>query len=142
MVKRLSTLLLMLSILISFSCNKNKNRIPYVPIDLYINVSLPSYSNLNVIGGWAYVSGGSKGLIVYRQTADVFLTYDRHCTYDFNAPCNPATVDSTNISISCDCDESQYQLYDGNVINGPATLPLQQYQTTFDGLANTIHIYN
>jgi len=142
MVKRLSISLLLLSLVVVFSCNKNQNRVPYVPIDLYLNITLPSYSNLNVIGGWVYVSGGSKGLIVYRQTADTFMVYDRHCTYDVNAACDPASVDSTNLAISCDCDGSQYQLYDGAVINGPATYALQQYQSSFDDLANTLHIYN
>ena len=140
--KRLSTCLLLLFLVVIFSCNKNQNRVPYVPIDLYINVTLPLYTNLNVIGGWVYVSGGSKGLIVYRQTSETFMIYDRHCTYDVNAPCTPASVDSTNLAVSCDCDESQYQLYDGAVINGPAAYSLQQYQSTYDGLANTLHIYN
>ena len=142
MRKRLSICLLLLSVVVIFSCNKNQNRVPYVPIDLYINITLPSYTNLNVIGGWVYVSGGSKGLIVYRQTAEKFMIYDRHCTYDVTAPCAPASVDSTNLAISCDCDGSQYQLYDGAVINGPATFSLQQYQSIYDGLANTLHIYN
>ena len=142
MAKQLSTCLLLLSLVVVSSCNKNKNRVPYVPIDLYLNITLPSYTNLNVIGGWVYVSGGSKGLIVYRQTSETFMIYDRHCTYDINAACAPASVDSTNLSISCDCDGSQYQLYDGAVINGPATYSLQQYQSIYDGLANTLHIYN
>ena len=142
MAKRLSTSLLLLSLVVIFSCNKNQNRVPYVPIDLYLNITLPSYTNLNVIGGWVYVSGGSKGLIVYRQTAETFMIYDRHCTYDVNAACAAASVDSTNLAVSCDCDESQYQLYDGAVINGPAIYSLQQYQSIYDGLANTLHIYN
>ena len=107
MAKRLSTSLLLLSLVVIFSCNKNQNRVPYVPIDLYLNITLPSYTNLNVIGGWVYVSGGSKGLIVYRQTAETFMIYDRHCTYDVNATCVSATVDSTNLAVSCDCDGSQ-----------------------------------
>ena len=142
MPKRLSACILLLSLVVVFSCNKNNNRVPYVPIDLYLNITLPSYSSLNVIGGWTYVSGGSKGLIVYRQTAETFMIYDRHCTYDVNAVCASASVDSTNLAISCDCDGSQYQLYDGAVINGPATYSLQQYQYIFDGLVNTLHIYN
>ncbi|MDC0313784.1 Rieske 2Fe-2S domain-containing protein [Flavobacteriales bacterium] len=141
MVKRLSIALIIL-LLFSFSCRKNENRVPYIPVDLYLNITLPSYNTLNVIGGWVYVSGGSKGLIVYRQTAETFMVYDRHCTYDVNATCTPASVDSTNLAISCDCDGSQYQLYDGAITNGPATMPLQQYQSTYDGLANTLHIYN
>lgn len=144
MSKTSGFLLIIVSILLLpiQSCNKNTNRVPYVPVDLYLNISLPAYINLNANGGWVYVSGGSKGLIVYRQTTDLFLAYDRHCTYDVNANCSAAAVDSTNVVINCDCDGSQYQIFDGSVIQGPALAPLQQYQTSFDLLSNTLHIYN
>lgn len=124
------------------SCNKNRNRVPYVPVDMYINTSLPAYVNLSAIGGWVYASGGSKGIIIYRQSSDIFMAYDRHCTYDVNANCNPAVVDSTNIAIRCECDGSRYQIYDGSVIEGPATMSLQQYQTSYDIMSNTLHIFN
>ena len=53
------------NILLNNSCNKNNQIVPYVYVDLYVNISLPSYSNLNAIGGWVYVSGGSKGCLLY-----------------------------------------------------------------------------
>ena len=124
------------------SCNKNNQVVPYVYVDLYVNISLPSYSSLNAIGGWAYVSGGSKGIIVYRQTTDQFAAYDRHCTYNSDNPCGPASVDSSNTYVACSCDGSQYQLYDRLVIQGPATFSLKPYQTSFDPMTNTVHIYN
>ncbi len=124
------------------SCKKKNQTVPYVPVDIYINVALPAYINLSAPGGWVYVSGGSKGLIVYRQTLTKFMVYDRHCTYNIDNPCGAATVDSSNVSISCACDGSVYQIYDGAVTNGPATFNLQQYSTSFDDLNNTLHIYN
>jgi len=124
------------------SCKKKNQNVPYVPIDIYLNISLPSYINLNAPGGWVYVSGGSKGLIVYRQTSDKFMVYDRHCTYNIENPCGAAEVDSSNLTITCACDGSQYQIFDGAVINGPATLNLQQYNSEFDEYNNTLHIYN
>jgi len=137
-----SILVSLLLLTITQSCRKNTNIVPYVAVDIYLNISLPAYSNLNVIGGWVYASGGSKGLIVYRQTADVFMAYDRHCTYNADNPCGSATVDSTGIYAECDCDGSKYQLYDGQVVNGPATYSLKQYQTSFNDINNTLHIYN
>ena len=102
------------------SCNKNQNIVPYVYVDQYINISLPSYSSLNNIGGWVYITGGSKGIIIYRQSYDQFSAYDRHCTYNAENPCGKATVDSTNSFVECSCDNSRYQLFDGLVIQGPA----------------------
>ena len=124
------------------SCVRNQNIVPYVYVNQYINISLPSYSSLNAVGGWIYITGGSKGIIVYRQSFDQFSAYDRHCTYNANDPCGKASVDSTNSFVECSCDGSQYQLYDGLVIQGPALYSLKPYQTTFDPITNQLHIFN
>lgn len=141
MLKR-GSILLALLIGITQSCKKNTNNVPYVPVDVYINISLPAYSNLNVIGGWAYVSGGNKGLIVYRQAADVFMAYDRICTYNVSNSCGSVDVDSSGSYAICSCDGSKYQLYDGQVVKGPATFALKQYQTSYNDMNNTLHIFN
>ena len=130
------------SSILCVSCNKQTNIVPNVFVDQYINLSLPSYGSLNIIGGWCYITGGSKGIIIYRQSYNQFSAYDRHCTYNANNPCGKATVDSTNSFVECSCDGSQFQLYDGLVIEGPATYSLKNYQTTYDELNNILHIYN
>lgn len=124
------------------SCVKNNNLVPYVPVDLYINLYLPSYSSLNAIGGWAYVSGGSKGIIVYRQSTDLFSAYDRHCTHNADNPCGSVVVDSTSTFAECSCDGSRFQLYDGLVIQSPAAYSLKPYRTSFSLSSNVVHIYN
>ncbi|MFN3917546.1 MAG: Rieske 2Fe-2S domain-containing protein [Flavobacteriales bacterium] len=121
-------------------CRKNRNLIPFVPVDVYINLNLPQYSSLNNIGGWMYLDGGSKGLLVYRRTTEEIIAYDRHCTYNIENPCGAATVDSNDVTITCHCDGSQYQLYNGTVIKGPASLALHRYQVNFNG--TVVHIYN
>lgn len=143
MKKVLAAILFVVALsLFQASCKKNNQYIPYVAIDTYININLPSYINLNGIGGWTYVSGGNEGLIVYRQTETVFMVYDRYCTYTVDGSCGGASVDLTNVSISCDCDGSKYQLFDGAVTQGPATTSLHQYRADYDELNNTLHIYN
>jgi nitrite reductase/ring-hydroxylating ferredoxin subunit len=136
--------LLLCSCIISInSCTKNQNIVPYVYVDQYINISLPLYSSLNSIGGWTYIEDvGSRGIIIYRQSYDQFSAYDRHCTFNADNPCGRATVDSTNSYVECACDSSRYQLFDGLVIQGPASYSLKNYQTSFDIVSNQIHIYN
>jgi nitrite reductase/ring-hydroxylating ferredoxin subunit len=124
------------------SCTKNQNIVPYVYVDQHINISLPSYSSLNSIGGWAYITGGSRGIIIYRQSYDQFSAYDRHCTFNADNPCGKATVDSTNSFVECACDSSRYQIFDGLVIQGPASYSLKNYQTSFNVTSNQIHIFN
>lgn len=62
-----------------FACNKNKQHpVPYYSFDTYINLDLPSYQSLQGVGGWAYVSGvGSKGVVIYRQSIQNFVAWDR-----------------------------------------------------------------
>ena len=119
------SLLSISSLILCFSCSKQRNVVPYVYVDQYINLSLPSSGSLNITGGWSYISGGSKGIIIYRQSYNQFSAYDRHCTYNANNPCGKANVDSTNSFVECSCDGSKFQLYDGLVIQGPASYSLK-----------------
>lgn len=121
--------------------DEQKGEIPNVALDLYLNVNQPRYANLQAIGGWEYLTGGSKGLIVYRRSNDTFLAFDRHCTYRPSENCGRAAVDSSNIKIHCRaCNGSEYSIADGTVLKGPANQPLRRYGTSFDG--NVLHIYN
>ncbi len=136
-------IVLLLSITVLFSCRKNNNQdnAPYVPVDTYVNITLPQNQGLLVPGGWAYAIGGIKGLIVYRRGPDEFVAFDRNCTYNEENSCGTAEVDSSNVLINCDCDGSVYNIYDGSVNQGPATLPLRTYNASYDG-NNTVHIFN
>ena len=124
------------------SCTKNQNIVPYVYVDQYINVSLPSYSSLNSIGGWANSHDPSNRIRIDRLSYNQVRAHHSHCPYNANNPCGKATVDSTNSFIECACDSSRYQLFDGLVIKGPASYSLKNYQTSFNVTSNEIHIFN
>lgn len=141
MCSKLQTIFLSFGILLILSSCRDRNQgVPLVAVDREINVTLPSYSNIAVIGGWTYISGGSKGIIIYRSSNDQFKAYDRHATHDIDAACVVAVDSSNNIECVDPCSGSKYSLYDGLVTLGPATLPLKQYQTYFDG--TILRIYN
>ncbi len=119
----------------------NSTSIPYVPVNIIIYASDPSFINLNPIGGWIYCNGGSRGLLIFRKSPDEFLAFDRHCTYQPEKPCGRVNVDPSNTFIGIDtCCSSKFLLIDGSVNQGPATLPLKRYNTSFDG--NKLSIYN
>lgn len=124
------------------ACRGNRNQMPYVPVDIYINTSLPAYSNLNIIGGWVYITGGNDGIIVYRQSFEVINAYERKCTYELPNSCGYGVVDSTNFFVECDCDGTRYSIFDGSVIEGPAPMALYQYRTSFDPGTGQLHIFN
>jgi nitrite reductase/ring-hydroxylating ferredoxin subunit len=128
-------------ILSSNSCEKGTpSGIPYVPVNYQLTVSNPEFSPLLAVGGWLYIGGGSRGVIVYRYTPDEFRAYDRHCTFQVNDNCR-VNMDNTDITaVDEECCESKFLIIDGAPIDGPANIGLHQYNTSFDG--NTLLIYN
>jgi nitrite reductase/ring-hydroxylating ferredoxin subunit len=129
-----------IGIVFFISCKQNKSFIPYVPVNVVVNTLDPEFQSLNGIGGWAYVDGGSKGIIIFRTDFDKFMAYDRHCTYKPSNSCSKVNVDENSIFAVDTCCDSKFQLLDGNPIEGPAPVGLQQYNTSFDG--NIIQIWN
>jgi len=142
---RLSSLvcsLLFTIVLFAFaSCERrNGSGIPYVPVNYQLTVSNPEFSPLLAIGGWVYIGGGSKGIIVYRFSPDEFRAYDRHCTYLVDDNCR-VSMDNTDIfAVDNTCCSSKFLIIDGAPTEGPAAIGLQQYNTSFDG--NSLRINN
>lgn len=123
------------------SCKKNNdNSVPLTAVDIYIYANNPSFINLTVPGGWVYITGGVRGILVYRKSTSEFMAYDRNCTYRPSDACAVVSVDATNIIATDTCCHSKFSISDGSVLQAPAALPLKAYSTTFDG--NVLHIYN
>ncbi len=124
----------------SSSCKKDDtDDIAQYYVDFTIFINEPAYINLNAVGGWMYINAGTKGIIIYRRTQTEFTALERNCTYDPNASCSIIEVLS-GISAIDSCCTSRFSIFDGSVINGPATRPLYQYRTTFDGIA--LRVFN
>jgi nitrite reductase/ring-hydroxylating ferredoxin subunit len=114
--------------------------VPLTPVDIYLNLTLPEYQDLQATGGWLYLTGGSEGLIVYRNSPDAFTAMDRHCTYQAADLCHVTVDESGIIARDTTCCQSAFLLLDGSVTEGPAALGLKRYNTTFNG--TTLHIFN
>lgn len=120
-------------IVLPFSCNKSAdNRVPSVGVDITLFINDPQLANLTVTGGWEYITGGSKGLIVYRSDINSFNAYERHSPYQVSQQC-VVVVDASNILINDPCSDSQWLIQDGSLSRGPASQALRQYNTYFDG---------
>ena len=138
---RFSSILLLA--MLFFGCKKNNvNPVPNIPFDILIDISLPSYNALNGVGGWCYVNGGSRGIIVYRRTIDEFVAFDRHSPEDPNGSCPaPLFPDQDNfLQLNDTCNNATFSLYDGMPISN-SSFGLRQYSAQFDG-ANMLRIYN
>lgn len=124
------------------SCNKEGNYpIPNLPVNLVLNLNLPAYQDLNNPGGWAYVNGGSRGIIVYNNFNE-FVALDRHTTVFPDSTCSVAEVDSINTFVLNDpCSAAQFSITNGTALKEPAKWGLRQYFATWDG-ASIVQITN
>ena len=131
--------ILALFCLLFFSCQKEEDYIQNVVVDINLNLTLPGFSDLQTVGNSVFINGGVKGIIVYRQGFDSYKTYDRNCSFEPSLSC--ARIDSVNSSIAiCKCCNSKFLLSDGTPFDGPALLPLKQYQNNLS--EDFLYIYN
>src|SRR5437660_1194815 len=130
-----------LFLLILINCKKTQDQIPNVAVDFNIYLSEPSYSALNVPGNYIYVNGGYKGIIIYRETQEIFLAYDRACSYDPSVGAALITVDTSGLGLTDHHSESKFNILNGSPNGGPATLCLKRYTADYDGV-NIVHVHN
>lgn len=110
--------------------------VPYIPFDdIYINLSLPEYQALQFDGGhYVIPDSGVKGLILYRESSEKFICYDRQCTWEPFSACSEVDVDASNLFMIDHCCGSTFEFSQGYPIGGIAIYPLQQYRVYNDGL--------
>ena len=126
---KLSLYLLIISLLIS-SCHSKDGNCKYIEevyVDILVDLSLPQYSDLQIIGNSIFIEGGVEGIIIYRGNGNYYKIYDRNCSYE---PCLTCSViDSVDgVAAYCGCCDSAFLLeQDGTPGNSPALLPLKEY---------------
>lgn len=137
--KLVNTFIFSLLYFLVLSCGKNSSStvIPYVNVNITIYSGTAEWGNLSNVGGWTYVNGGSKGIVVYHQGQNEYTALDRHCTYNVDDGC---IVEVEGILLKDPCSKSTFSLLDGTVVTGPATVHLKAYQVSYTG--NSIHISN
>lgn len=132
-------LILLLSVV--YSCNKDpKERVPNVYVNFMIDIGVGQYTELQLIGGWIYVTGGYRGIILYRNTLEEIVALDRTSTYKPETMGIQIIVETNNLVAADTVNGMKYLLMDGSVIEGPLNTPLKRYRTTFSG--NSLHVYN
>ncbi len=123
------------------SCGKDEKEQGLIP-NVYVNFELyPNSINPIPVSTWIYVNDqGYRGIIIYRYDQNTFLAYERTCPYDPEKSCAVVEADESSITAVDSCCMSRFLLTDGSPYAGPATLPLKQYQTMYDG--NILRVYN
>jgi nitrite reductase/ring-hydroxylating ferredoxin subunit len=140
----LFAVILIFSTLNITSCNDREptiNCFPSAPINVVLNLNLPTYFNLQNVGGWIYVDeqqSGTRGLIIVRTT-NGFLVFDRNAPHI--CPDNNTTlVVSDNIKILCPKDGAEWILFTGEPTK-TATIPPKTYSYTYDSNSKILSVY-
>ena len=146
-------LFILSTILIQFSsCSKDSQQqaVPNVSFNFTEYLTLNGFTKLQIPGNWVYVTGGSKGIIIYRKGinyngtdgSEDFSVLDRNCTYQpLNADAIVSVQSNNIIAIDSSCGSSFY-IGTGTRISGPATLPLKAYHYSYDPSSFQLYIYN
>ncbi|MGP8216213.1 MAG: hypothetical protein ACLQQ4_11650 [Bacteroidia bacterium] len=127
-------------------CSKGNNPegsspVPNVTVNVSININTPAYNTLLNSGGQAYVTGGYRGIILFRLNSSTITAFDRTCTYNLSDANGIVQAQTNGTAICLDCG-SEYNLSNGGVNSGPATIGLKQYNATFNTTTGALSITN
>jgi len=140
MIKRIFILFILVLSVLS-GCKKNDETIPNVSVNFTIDVTSIQYTNLQVVGGWVYVTGGVNGIIIRHNDTDQFLAYDRTCPYHASQNNRVQIISSNPLLVIDSVCGSKFSLFDGLPLSGSsAKAPLKSYNADFDG--RYLHVYN
>lgn len=129
------------ALLICASCEPDvsDDEIPYVQFpDIIINLNLPTYTDLKFDGGYVYIGGGVRGIILYRQNMSTYIAYERNSSYHPFEACATVDVHNSNLYMLDTCSGSTFDFNTGNPTNGPAIRPLRRYVVQLSSFELTV----
>jgi hypothetical protein len=129
------------SLLILSACTPDvsDDAIPQVPFDdIVLELTLPANNALKTNGGFKYVAGGVRGIIVYRISEGDYVAFERNCSYHPNDACATVNVDASGLFMIDPCCSSTFNFPDGEANGGPAIRELNQYAAVLNGTTLTI----
>ena len=131
--------------LLSFSSCKNENPradIPFRFVREEINLGSIQNQALWNVGGHIYIeNAGYKGIIVIHKSTDIYVAFERACTYDPKESCALVEMDDSQLFLIDHCCKSTFN-FDGIPTGGAASIPLVEYRTFRDGNSNFLVISN
>lgn len=142
MMKIQNKTIYLIFLILILSCKDTKNKIPYVYVNFTISLDDPKYSSLRTVGHSISLRDvGVKGIIIYRNTHDDFLAFERNSTFEPQNGCIVDVIDPPGGITAIDsCSGSMYLLTNGQPVEGPASIPLKQYGTSFND--PFLHVFN
>ncbi len=134
-------LLLILSCIVFFGCNKNENNsncnfLLDVGVSLTVNLNLPQFNQLLFPGNAVIVAGqGNEGIILYRLNSATLLAWDGADPNHTASACSALSIESGGASATCGCgDDNTYFLATGTFSGeNPPPCTLKPYRVEVIG---------
>ena len=143
-INNLFVFFIVYSVFSSTACSSREDTVSCFPnqiINVQLYTSLPTYRNLNTMGGWIYINeqqSGTRGLIVV-NTGTGFKVYDRNAPH--LCPDSNTTLEvQNNMKIVCPKDGAEWILTDGTPIKGTG-LPPKSYGYSYNAATGELLIY-
>jgi len=137
MMKKLILFFSVCLLFLSCSPNDTRTQNPFLPdyaVNFQINLSLPTYTQLQFPGNAKIIYGyGINGIIVL-NTGSGFVAYEATCSNHEILGCSALILNG--VEAKCDCDDLNYNLYLG-IADAP--YPLKQYRVVDNGGVLTIY---
>ena len=115
--------------------------IPDVVVQEQVNLNSVSSQELKLGDGrYIYISGGIRGIILYRKSTDIYLAFERKSPYRPEDSCGIITVPSSRFYMEDTCHKCTFG-WDGRPQSGPCREILKQYRVQFIN-GNTLSITN
>jgi hypothetical protein len=115
------------------------DQIPIQPFaDIVVQLNLPQYVKLATNGGSMEISGGVRGIILYRQSSTSYIAFEKNCSYHPNDACATVEVHSSTLYMIDACCGSTFRFPDGEPNGGIAWRPLRRYLTLLTGNTLTV----
>ena len=138
-IKRNSKYSLLSLLLLFASCDPQLvDEIPFVIVEIDINLNNTEYLDLNREGGYVYILGGVRGIILYRAGTEEYRAFERNSPINALDACSIIDVDDSGLFMVDPCHNVFFD-FDGRPISGNS-FPMRQYQTILDG--NWLYIRN
>ena len=132
--------LVIVMILLTFSCSKDENRNDNNPnlinplVSLNLNLNLPQYNALNFAGNSIIINQqGIKGIVVYNVNNEIYTAFELSDPNHLPSECSRMMIDGIVAKCPCQSDDNEYNIVTGKHRSQPNFYPMQQYFTERTG---------
>lgn len=137
-------LILFLFLLLSACETDIANRNPFLQefnFRFDINTNLPLYSDLTNEGSAIYIGNeqaGTRGIFVIKTIAALngFRAFEASCPNHLPNNCSTMTLDNSRNSVTCSCDDFNYTLFTGGLLNRPQEDPEARFYNMLEYRVN------